>query len=817
MTAQVIAPQTHTPIPDLDPLTVEPKVGDRELDSLGTIDRFRALIPTTKLLPGDKFYVEIAGEPGTPEGGKSKSVTLPLGSANPRSLNLEKKVVAFLLGKKMLLTYTVIRDGEADKTSEPPLELNVLPLPQSELKAALIREAENGGNGPGLDLTGSSNDLTLRLGIWPLIAEKQRCWIYLEGKKVGDVDHLLPVLQSEPVDGAWITRGYREVKVPYDYFRELLDGSPLKVIVKVALNQEDDKAQAFDFEERVYTVKNVAVAKPEITTVTDLKGIKLSNPGTTKYTTVKLKGSAAPNQPLDISDGASVVDTATADEHGNWEHRLEGLSESMHEIFIEGPKGLKSDVWQFQVEALLEPTIDTVTDSKGKPVADGAMTIDGNLTLRGKVEDGYEVEIFDGTTPLALLRGYGGIWEFKRAFSNRIHVLKAVGRYGDDRPAESAPWSFTVAVQASKPTIETVTDSNGKPIADGSTTTDTRVKLEGTALAYQDVNVFDGEDLIDSITAGKDGVWRYELTGLSQSEHLIKAQVGAGVDSGVWRFTVVEAVKPVIAKVTDSNDKPVANNGETTDTTLKLEGTAGAGETVEIFLGSDPKGTVTAERGVWKYELTGLSPDTHVIKVVASGQDSNTWTVTVKAVAGQPWIRSARDVDGNDIRYATYTASTSVEVSGVASPRQEVSISDNYGFVGTVTADDQGVWTKQLTGLKEGLYIIKVAGSYHTHDRRFIVVDPRVTIISVARDSSGNVIPWSGTTRDRSVVLAGTGAAGEEIEIHNRVTLLGKPRVKPDGRWEFPVSGLTSDTHVFYAYGSYSGGLVSHSYHFRVS
>ncbi|MGE8178968.1 hypothetical protein, partial [Pseudomonas fluorescens] len=54
-----------------------------------------------------------------------------------------------------------------------------------------------------------------------------------------------------------------------------------------------------------------------------------------------------------------------------------------------------------------------------------------------------------------------GIWELRKTFSNREHVLKAVGRYGDDRPAESAPRSFTVAVQASKPTIEKVTDSNG--------------------------------------------------------------------------------------------------------------------------------------------------------------------------------------------------------------------------------------------------------------------------------------------------------------------------------------------------------------------
>ncbi len=536
MHAQETSCKTHETITEPDPPAVEPAVDD-DLDSLGTIDRFRALIPTAKLLSSDKFNVEIYGEPGTPDGGQFKSATLPLGSTNPRSLNLEKKVVAFLMGKKMMVKYTIIRDDESDKTSEPRV-LSVLPLPQSELEAAKIREAENDGNGPGLDLTGNSNDLTLRLGVWPLIAEKQLCWIELAGKKAGDVDHTLTVLESEPVDGAWIARGYREVKVRHSYFAELSNGSKLKVIVKVALNQVDDKTRAFDFEERIYTVKNVAVVKPEITAVTD------------------------------------------------------------------------------------------------------------------------------------------------------------------------------------------------------------------------------------------------------------------------------------------SKDNPVADNGETTDTTLKLTVKAGAKEELELYVNEILEGTRSAnEQGELTHSLTELEPGKQVLQVVgvSSGLPSNTWTATVKAIAGQPWIRHARDVDGNDIRYASYTASTTVEVSGTASPHQVVSISDNHGFVDTATADGKGVWKKPLTGLKEGLYIIKVAGSHNTNDSRFIVVDPRFTIITVARDSSGNVIPWNGVTYDRSIVLAGTGAAGEEIEIHNRVTLLGKPRVKPDGRWDFPVNGLTSDTHVFRALGSYSGGLVPHSYHFRVS
>ncbi|WP_221178601.1 hypothetical protein, partial [Pseudomonas brassicacearum] len=80
---------------------------------------------------------------------------------------------------------------------------------------------------------------------------------------------------------------------------------------------------------------------------------------------------------------------------------------------------------------------------------------------------------------------------------------------------------------------------------------------------------------------------------------MIKAVAG-GQDSNTWTVTVkAPVVAPVITKVTDSKEVPVADNGETTDTTLKLEGTAGDGEEVKVYIGSELKDTVTAVGGIW--------------------------------------------------------------------------------------------------------------------------------------------------------------------------------------------------------------------------
>ncbi|PMZ46841.1 hypothetical protein C1Y03_10345, partial [Pseudomonas sp. FW306-02-H05-AA] len=814
MTAQVTASQTHAPVPDLDKFNVDPTVGDDDLDSFGTIRTFGALIPTDKLLPDDMIYVEMTGEPGTPEGGKSKSRTVLLGPRNPRLLNLDNEVVAFILGKKMLVTYTILREGEIDKTSDP-LILNVLPLPRNELKAARIIEAQDNGHGPELDLTSNTAECTVRLGDWPLRAKNQRCWVYLKGKNAGG-DYLYPVMESEPVDEDWLTQGYRKVKVPYDYFKALLNGSLLKVFVKVALNQVDDETQAFDFEERVYTVKNVEVAKPEITTVTDLKGVEISNPGTTKYTTVKLKGRAEPNQLLDIFDGELIVGNPTADEQGDWEHRLERLKEKDYEIFVEGPKGLTSDGWEFRVEELQAPTIDTVKDSKGEPVGEGETTLDGDLKVEGKAEDGYEVEIFDGKTSVALLRVYGGIWELRKSFSNREHVLKAVGRYGDDRPAESAPRSFTVAVQASKPTIEKVTDSNGKPVPHGSKTRDTRVKLEGTALPYQELKVFDGEQHIDSVTTGKDGVWLCELIDLSQSEHPIRVEVRPGVDSGVWSFTVVELVKPTIDEVKDVAGTTIGDTVTTNKTPLTLNGTVAAGNQVDMYDGASKLGVATMTGSTtWEFKTQVLSLKTYVFKAVeqgVGGPESATRTVTVTAVV-KPTIDGVKDVAGTTIGDTVTTNKTPLTLNGTVAAGNQVDMYDGASKLGVATMTGSTTWEFKTQVLSLKTYAFKAVeqgvGGPESATRTVTVTAVVKPTIDGVKDAAGTTIGDTVTTNKTPLTLNGTVAAGNQVDMYDGASKLGVATMTGSTTWEFKTQVLSLKTYAFKAVEQGVGGPES--------
>ncbi|MFJ2366851.1 hypothetical protein ACIPIN_24660 [Pseudomonas sp. NPDC087697] len=120
MTAQETAPKTRTadPIPDpLDPPRIRQAPDDINLNPLEvhTSGRLTAEIKRAQqgVLEADTFSVTLTGWNSTEPRGSYTSPTLQFGPPNLRTLNLEPSVVAFNLGQKIKVQYTVNRDGES--------------------------------------------------------------------------------------------------------------------------------------------------------------------------------------------------------------------------------------------------------------------------------------------------------------------------------------------------------------------------------------------------------------------------------------------------------------------------------------------------------------------------------------------------------------------------------------------------------------------------------------------------------------------------------------------------------------------------------
>ncbi|MGW7775660.1 hypothetical protein ACTWM0_22310 [Pseudomonas machongensis] len=93
---------------------------------------------------------------------------------------------------------------------------------------------------------------------------------------------------------------------------------------------------------------------------------------------------------------------------------------------------------------VVTPTIDSVTDDKGKAVPRGGSTVSTTLTLSGQASAGQRVEILDGDTVLKTeTAGATGAWTSTlTGLAAKAYTFKARGLYGAN--PESEVWGVTV-------------------------------------------------------------------------------------------------------------------------------------------------------------------------------------------------------------------------------------------------------------------------------------------------------------------------------------------------------------------------------------
>ncbi|WP_347928756.1 hypothetical protein [Pseudomonas helvetica] len=557
MTAHVIAPTKSDPVPDLKQLTIAQARDNENLPPLDVRTKLTAKIPTTGLLPTDKLQVSLVGGPGSDSRGSYESPLLDVGFTSPRTLNLNKEVVAFLLGNIMTLIYRITRDGITSPDSEP-LVLNVLDLPADALEQCRIFGRDDDGTGSVLDLTTDTEDRTMRIVLWPLIAEGQPCWVTLKGKNADGNDYESTVFLGK-VDRGWITRGHIDLPVLYSDLEALADGSDLTIEYKVAFDQLEDESKVHSSVVRSYAVKNAIVARPEIIGMTDFNGVELSNGAFTTANGVKLKGTAAAHQKVWMSKGGSVV----ADSQGEWEYEFKKTNLNLTRFAAIASDGKYSAVWIVFFLREGVPIITRVTDSRREHIPEYGATFESAVTLEGKANPGGKLSInvygLDRSLPLVDVDP-DGVWRCTvSGLKIRRHVI-FVSHIDDD--LDSFGWELHV-VEVDSPVITSITDSLNRPIPHFGSTYDRTVKLTGTAKSDRELQVCNKDDPIgERFKADANREWTRILT--LDPDHYqrlgVKAFYGNEVTSPT-AYLVISPLDPITA-MTDSDDAAMVSASE---------------------------------------------------------------------------------------------------------------------------------------------------------------------------------------------------------------------------------------------------------------
>jgi hypothetical protein len=482
----------------------------------------------------------------------------------------------------------------------------------------------------------------------------------------------------------------------------------------------------------------------------------ITSGSSTDDTVLSLSGTAETGSLVTIKDGANVLGTVTAT-GGVWNYSTSILSEGDHSLSVTATDaaGNVSDASAFTVtiDTLVPntPTIVTVSDDVAPTiglVTNNGTTNDKTPTLSGKAEALSTVHIYDGATLVGTVTAASnGDWSFtpsvelneNQTYNYKVTATDAAGNVS----LESDPFTLTIKTTVPPPIISSAADNydpvQNPALANGAYTNDATPTLSGTTGANNTVNIYDNNNLVDTITADGSGNWSYTLPTLSNGSHSITATAtDAATNTSDYSLAYVLNIDTAITTptITASDDfapvtGTVASGGYANDTTPTLSGTAEAGSLVTIKDGANVLGTVTATGGVWTYTPAELGDGTtHSFTVTATdaagnvSDPSSAYVLNIDITKPDaPVIIATDDVDPKQGSVANngYTNDTTPTLSGTVEAFGRVIIKEGTTTLYSILVDATGLWSYTPTALADG--------STHTYtvtvtDRAGNVSDP---------------------------------------------------------------------------------------------
>ncbi|MCG7390081.1 Ig-like domain-containing protein [Pantoea sp. ACRSB] len=605
------------------------------------------------------------------------------------------------------------------------------------------------------------------------------------------------------------------------------------------------------------TVDTVAPESAAGVTLTDANGNAIAVDGVTSSSTPVLSGTAEPGSIVTVSDGSSVLGSATVAQDGSWSFTTPTLAQGVHSLTstitdAAGNVSAPATAVTFTLDTTAPQTASgiIVTDNVGNQqsvLAFGDTTDDSTPTLSGQAEASSILSVYDGNTLLGSVTvNPDGSWRFTTpTLSDGPHSLTTtVTDAAGNVSVPTAPFDLTVATGQPPATLTLVAtdDSGSTPVdlTDGASTRDATPVLSGVTTAGALVTLYNGDQLLGSVTADANGQWSFTPDALTDGSYAFRAATadGAGTvtDSPVLNITVDTVAPDAVSNLqlsSDSSGTPVAvTTGATNDTTPLLSGTAEPGGIVTVSDGDNVLGSVTAAQdGSWSFTTPALSEGDHSLSATVTDAAGNvssasapvTFSVdsTPPAAAADLVLSDSRDGTLQPVAAGGSTSSTSPTLSGTAEPGSIVTVSDGDAVLGTATVNTDGSWSFITPALDEGGHSLTTtvtdpAGNTGAASAplAFTVDTTAPAAVSglVVTDDYGDVqgtLASGDTTDDRTPTLSGQGEANALVTIYDGQTVLGYTTVDTDGSWNFTTPTLSSGLHTLTTTVTDAAGNVS--------
>ncbi|ATM74959.1 hypothetical protein CRN79_03455 [Serratia fonticola] len=567
----------------------------------------------------------------------------------------------------------------------------------------------------------------------------------------------------------------------------------------------------------------------------------------------------------DLAEGAHEFTVAAVDKAGNEGAQVSGTSDAG---------------WTFTIDSLVPDNntsgivggsvtlSDDVAPLLGL-IADGGTTNDSRPTYAGQATDDIShVNVYDnGVLIGSAAVDANGAWSFtpEADLAEGAHefTVAAVDKAGNEGAQFSgtsdAGWSFIVdtvipGVDAFEPDSLTLIDDVGPVqgvVVDGSVIDDTQPTYRGTvstaglADGVVSVNIYDNGVLIGNAAVDANtGAWSFTPgTVLASGEHgftvaavdragNVGAQV-SGTDDAAWNFTLLTSApaQPSIENVQDDYtqgedaDTGYLQKGQSTnDSTLTINGSAGAGMTVQIWATDGSGNRVQVGEGVadgngrWSITTSALGADgsynltaTAVNAAGVSSAETGAFPIILDTVAPAAAVASLMDRQGDvqgEIAAGGVTDDRTPQLvgTGEAGATVHVYLDGSATPMGSTVVDGNGNWSLVFSPLGNGVHsyqtkITDAAGNETRGESVSFTVDSSNVAITIdqANDDVGLItgaILNGGLTDDNTLELQGTTQAGATVTLRDADgVVLGSTTANAQGVWTYALPTVADGTH----------------------
>ncbi len=575
--------------------------------------------------------------------------------------------------------------------------------------------------------------------------------------------------------------------------------------------------------------------------------------GVTDDNTPVLSGTAEAGATISVYDNGTLLGTAIVNADGSWSFTSPTLADGQHSLTVTvtdaaGNISSPTDPLNFTVDTLA-PTLTDVsaTSDNGAvltPIAANGATADATPTLQGTAEAGSTITISDNGTVLGtVIAGSDGRWSFTpAALSEGSHTLSitAADAAGNVSPATTLTFTVdTIAPDAASnlQLTDDVGDSQG-PLASGSSTDDNTPTLSGQAEAGSVVSVYDGANLLGTVTANADGSWSFTTPALSNGSHSLTATVtdaagNVSAPTAAIQINVAADLPPATSSLEITDDSgstlvPLADGAATADNTPTLSGLTTAGALVTLYNGDAAIGSVTADAaGQWNFTPAALADGSYAFRADTTNADgtitsSPVLTITIDTLAptAPADLQLAND-DGAAVAAGGATNDNTPTLSGSAEPGSIITVRDGDTLLGTATAGSDGRWSFTSGALSDGSHsltatVTDAAGNVSAASAPLIfTVDTQVpeavsglVVTDDVGDSTGPLASGA-TTDDATPVLSGQAEPDSLLTIYDNGIAIGSLTVGTDGNWSFTTPTLSNGAHSLTLTQTDAAGNVS--------